>query len=231
MAMKCVVNKSTMTKIADAIRAKGGTTKTMHPSEMPGAIAMLPNGGVPYLETNGSSYVTTNILTSARDVEIGCSFDSFLNETAYDIPFGSRSSDQQSTLEMYRVGTAMSRNLRVGTRTTSISVPVSTGRGNELVITRSDISFFCNGTKTRTYQAESNFIFESPMPICIGGLNQNGKVISTFKGRFYRLYLKDTSGIRADFRPVKVNGVGAIKDIVSGRTFFSDTSTPFVYGE
>lgn len=45
MATKCVVNKSTLTDIATAIRTKGGTTDTLLPSEMPAAIAAIPSGG------------------------------------------------------------------------------------------------------------------------------------------------------------------------------------------
>ena len=45
MATKCVVNKSTMSGIADAIRAKGGTTDAMLPSEMAAKIAAIPSGG------------------------------------------------------------------------------------------------------------------------------------------------------------------------------------------
>lgn len=61
MATKCVVNKSTMTDIADAIRTKGGTSATLLPSEMPAAIANLPSGGgattVQYDSTTGQLYV------------------------------------------------------------------------------------------------------------------------------------------------------------------------------
>lgn len=45
MATKCVVNKSTLTDIATAIRTKGGTTDTLLPSEMPAAISAIPSGG------------------------------------------------------------------------------------------------------------------------------------------------------------------------------------------
>lgn len=44
MSTKCVLNKSTMTGIADAIRSKGGTSAAMLPSAMPSAIAAIPTG-------------------------------------------------------------------------------------------------------------------------------------------------------------------------------------------
>lgn len=48
MATKCVLNKSTLTGIANAIRAKGGTTETMLPGEMAAKIASIPSGGEKY---------------------------------------------------------------------------------------------------------------------------------------------------------------------------------------
>lgn len=45
MSDKCVVNKSTMRDIADAIRTKGGATGSMLPSEMKGNILSIPTGG------------------------------------------------------------------------------------------------------------------------------------------------------------------------------------------
>lgn len=45
MATKCVINKATMTGIADAIRAKGGASAQLLPSQMAGAIEAIPSGG------------------------------------------------------------------------------------------------------------------------------------------------------------------------------------------
>lgn len=45
MATKCVVNKSTMTDIADAIRTKGGASAPLKPGKMAAAIEAIPSGG------------------------------------------------------------------------------------------------------------------------------------------------------------------------------------------
>lgn len=52
MATKCIINKSTMTDIADAIRAKGGASTTLLPSEMPDAIENISGGVEPALEND-----------------------------------------------------------------------------------------------------------------------------------------------------------------------------------
>lgn len=57
MATKCVLNKSTLTGIADAIRAKGGTTETMKPGEMAAKIEAIPSGG----DGLFASYITKTI--------------------------------------------------------------------------------------------------------------------------------------------------------------------------
>lgn len=48
---KVVVERSTLTNIANAIRAKGETEETMLPSEMPQAIRNLPSGGISDVES------------------------------------------------------------------------------------------------------------------------------------------------------------------------------------
>lgn len=44
MSTKCILNKSTMTAIADAIRTKGSTSSSMLPSAMPAAIRAIQTG-------------------------------------------------------------------------------------------------------------------------------------------------------------------------------------------
>ena len=42
---KVILNDTTLTAIAEAIRTKGGSQEQFLPSEMPAAIANLPSGG------------------------------------------------------------------------------------------------------------------------------------------------------------------------------------------
>ena len=66
MAEKCVVNKSTLTDIADAIREKGGTSAAMLPSAMPAAIEAIPTGGITpetlQVDDDGNLYCETDRL-------------------------------------------------------------------------------------------------------------------------------------------------------------------------
>lgn len=57
MATKCVLNKSTLSGIADAIRAKGGTVGTMRPGEMAAKISSIP-GSDPVKDTIVSSLIS-----------------------------------------------------------------------------------------------------------------------------------------------------------------------------
>lgn len=43
--MKYTINDTTLTSIADAIRAKGGTSAALTPAQMPEAIAAIQAGG------------------------------------------------------------------------------------------------------------------------------------------------------------------------------------------
>lgn len=44
MATKCIVNKATLTDIANAIREKDGSTDTILPSQMAQKISDIPSG-------------------------------------------------------------------------------------------------------------------------------------------------------------------------------------------
>lgn len=53
---KAVVTQQYLADIAEAIRTKGGTTDTLLPSQMAGAIEAIPSGGVAWEDHNGEEY-------------------------------------------------------------------------------------------------------------------------------------------------------------------------------
>lgn len=66
MAQKVLINDSTLTAIADAIRAKNGSEDTMLPSEMAGLIEAIESGGADvYMGTASGSLSSSNVLPTS----------------------------------------------------------------------------------------------------------------------------------------------------------------------
>ena len=86
---KYVIDSSTLTSIADAVRTKGGTTEPIVVSDIPAAITNLPSGGEPVITeltvTQNGTYTASDGVDGYSPVTVNVPQDGSPPESAFVI--------------------------------------------------------------------------------------------------------------------------------------------------
>ena len=231
---KVLVNDSSLTSIADAIREKTGSSDTYKPSEMAGAIASITTGGgdsidglpsgyarADFIQFTGKELIDTGIIGN-QDTQINTSFT--WESTTQRHLFGCASADNTASITSY-----MNGSWRFGNKTSSKNfstknpkLPYSALINKTTVSINSSISSI-SGVND----------FETVGTLLLGGARDSDGTLPTvmITGKVFYFILWQGEELVLKLVPVyNADGVYRFFDLVSKTFFDSITDTPLSGG-
>lgn len=210
---KVLVNDSSLTSIADAIREKTGGTDTYKPSEMAGAIASITTGGeapeytqVSYIKFNADMRFDTEIIGN-QDTKIKIVYTRDSDGAFY--MYGVANSGNTASITAYL---SSGGTWRFGAKGASYNVAVNEDLVHTAIVSKTSI------TRVGTTSSFSGVAdFETIGSIILGACrNPNGAVgVAQYIGKIYEFKIWDGDTLVLDFKPcVNSDGIYGFYDEV-----------------
>lgn len=220
--------------IAQAIEAKGVTVPQGSGfDDYASLISQISGGGgeplytpVEYIEFSGTQYICSWIVpTQATNYDITVMPT---GSGAYKSVISSRYATNSRRFElMFGTPNAAESQIYYGYNNGSTTVYNGSSLTNHL------LRFVKSGNNLKTYDSGTQITnnnataasFTAPLPLVIGASNTNGTINNYFIGRIYEITIGGVT-----FRPVRINGVGALLDTSSGAILYNSGTGTISYG-
>ena len=231
MAEEYVIEKATLTAIADSIRAKKGTTADIVPENMPEEIASIEGGGggggdlpagysrVDYIQFDGTQTVDTGIICN-QNTKIQLVFTRERSTQHY--LYGVASSDNTASVTAYMGGSWRFGNKSASKVPTTNANMIYSGLVDKSTVTITGGASAISGVND----------FETVGSLLLGACrNSNGTVgESQFIGKIFFFAISQGEEQVQKLVPVTDGTVFRFYDMVSGAFFDSITDTPLSGG-
>lgn len=218
MARDTLVESSTLTAIADAIREKTETSDAMYPSEMAGKIRAIEGASTGKyvwkksevcLESSGTQYIYTGVKpNSTMSLEI-----KFSTTTSYYNTIGSVDLGWQTT--GFGIG---ANNFQYGS---NLNASQNFYNGNVHVVKISPKGAEVDGATVATF-TESSWSID--YTLVLFALNRNGEAQEFLNGKIWYAKIWEGSNLIRHFVPAVNNGVVCMYDNASG-TYYTNQGT------
>lgn len=222
-----------LTDIANAIRVKGGTSKSINAVDFDTAIANLPSGGAPtlpseyqqveYIESTGTQYINTGVIPN-QDTGFDLMFvtKNTVGASGFGCMFGTRNTAGAKGFQLNTYKASNSSNYGLlANDTTNINAKLT----KDVLLNVN----FRNGVYVANDRSEQEFpkmTFTCENTLTIFGLNQGGTLTQFSKTRIYYFNLYDGDTLIRKFIPCyrKSDNVIGLYDTVN-KLFYTNSGT------